>query len=64
MIQISYTKTIVGWWNIRKAGEDSFVNLSPDEFEALGLGVSERARLGCGEISAEQATRLFGAAVA
>ncbi|MEW8987839.1 MAG: hypothetical protein AB2401_12730 [Bacillus sp. (in: firmicutes)] len=60
-IQIKYTKTIVGFYNVRLArgNDDHYVNLSPAQFAKLVPGVSNKARYGCAEISVEQGRELM-----
>lgn len=54
--QISYTKTVLGWYNVTVMGLFVY-NVEPEFFRRL-TGVSEDAALGCLEISTEQLKEL------
>ncbi|NPC94025.1 hypothetical protein HOO54_17825 [Bacillus sp. WMMC1349] len=60
-MNVYYRKTVVGWFNVYRAGsDDQFVNLNPEEFQKLLPEVSRKAFYGCAEISEKTARKLFG----
>jgi hypothetical protein len=59
-VQVSFVKTIVGWFNVYLAGTERFVTINPDEFKSLLPNTTSRVRYGCGEIDRTRAQRYFG----
>jgi hypothetical protein len=62
MVQISYVKTIVGWFNLYIVNGDPRppFTVSPVKMSELFPEISKKAKFGCGEITAIQAAHLFG----
>jgi hypothetical protein len=60
--QIRFVRTIVGWFNVYLVDhpEQLRVTLSPDQFEALFPGVSNKAKYGCNQIDYDEVVKLFG----
>ncbi|WP_338753404.1 hypothetical protein [Bacillus sp. FJAT-52991] len=59
MTQVTFRKTIVGFYNVSPAGSNAFINLRPDQFRKLFPDVSAKAHYGCGTINSELADELF-----
>ncbi|MGE6259222.1 hypothetical protein ACQKCU_15170 [Heyndrickxia sporothermodurans] len=47
-MQVTFVKTIVGWYNIYADGE--VININPTEFKAYFPHVSPKASMGCFEV--------------
>ncbi|WP_347320069.1 hypothetical protein [Rossellomorea sp. RS05] len=60
-VQVSFVKTIVGWFNVYLAGTERYVTLNPADFCKMFPNVSPRTRLGCKEIQRVEAESHFGA---
>jgi hypothetical protein len=58
MLQVIYKRTVVGWYNVYKAGTSHRINLSPQEFKKLLPDVSDKARYGTDVITATQAIEI------
>ncbi|GAA4845699.1 hypothetical protein GCM10023310_24500 [Paenibacillus vulneris] len=57
--RITFTRTLVGWYNIRLIGrETSIVNVSPEVFRTLFPDVSSAATIGAADASYELIERL------
>ncbi|MDR4936040.1 hypothetical protein RGU11_06625 [Rossellomorea marisflavi] len=59
-VQVSFVKTIVGWFNVYLAGTERYVTMNPDEFKSLLPDITIRVRYGCGEIDRTCAQNYFG----
>lgn len=57
--QLQYTRTVVGWYNLRLNGFDGqLVTVPPAVFFARFPDVSRKARLGCADIDGDKVRTL------
>ncbi|MGN7409862.1 hypothetical protein [Sporosarcina sp. SAFN-010] len=57
-IQISFTKTIVGWFNVTLVDTGAIYNVSPDVLHGIAVA-SPNVVLGCAEINGAQLVKIL-----